>query len=327
MTRGISILICTYNGSSKLKETLDYIKKLKFDHPWELIVVDNNSTDNTFDFVGQELNESVLDFSIYQCNTPGKMNAFWLGVRNAKYAFVLDCDDDNWLFPDYLQKAFEILEANKAIGALGGKGIPHNINDFPSWFEIYQSTYAVGPQGRENGNLGKNGELYGAGTFFRKDILEKWSELGFTNFLSCRKGTELTSGGDTELCEVVKLFGYEVWYEESLQFFHDIEDRKLTEDYLFKLKKGIASSFPVLYAYKFKNHKSFSPIRAELRGVNYQHIKGYVLSSIIYFIKRDLKNKVLMINYRQLIRSYFKNLKETERVFLQLKKHSKIWQE
>lgn len=320
MKSGISILICTYNGSTKLSKTLDYIKNLKSDQSWELIVVDNNSTDNTFDFVGQELNESDLDFSRYQCNTPGKMNAFWLGVRNAKYAFVLDCDDDNWLFPDYLQKAFEILEANEAIGALGGKGIPHNQNDFPAWFERYQLTYAVGPQGRQNGNLGENGELYGAGTFFRKEILERWSALGFTNFLSCRKGTELTSGGDTELCEVVKLFGYEVWYEESLQFFHDMDDRKLTEEYLIKLKKGIASSYPILCAYKFENYNSFPLLHSDLKVMNYQHIKGFVLSSLIYFIKRDLKNKVLLITYSQLIRSYFKNLKETENIFLQLKK-------
>lgn len=319
-TLGISILICSYNGCSKLKKTLDYIKNLKSDQPWELIVVDNNSTDNTFEFVGQELNETDLDFSIYKCDTLGKMNAFWAGVRNAKYAYILDCDDDNWLFPDYLQKAFKILEANEGIGALGGKGIPHNQNNLPAWFERYQLSYAVGPQGRHNGNLGENGELYGAGTFFRKEILEKWSALGFTNFLSCRKGTELTSGGDTELCEVVKLYGYEVWYEDSLQFYHDIEDRKLTKDYLIKLKKGIASSFPILYAYKFKNHKSFTSLLSELKGMNYQHLKGYILSSIIYFLKRDFKNKVLMNTYGQLVRSYFKNLKDTESFFLQIKK-------
>lgn len=298
---------------------MDHIKKIQFDNPWELIVIDNNSTDNTKEFVIKELENSALSFSVFECNIPGKMNAFWLGVNHAKYGYLLDCDDDNWLFSDYLQIGFEKLESNSKIGALGGKGIPFNTNGFPLWFEKYQMTYAVGPQGEKNGCIGDNGELYGAGTFFRKEILNKWSELGFSNFLTCRKGNELTSGGDTELCEVVKLFGFEIWYEESLHFYHEIEDRKLTEEYFLKLKKGIASSFPTLHAYKFQNHHSFKTLHQEIRQELFQYFKGLLLSTLIYALKKDFKNKIFRVTYGQLVKSYFKNLPETKRIFTELK--------
>jgi glycosyltransferase involved in cell wall biosynthesis len=44
---GISIIICTYNGKQKLEETLLAILKLEATFSWELLIVDNASTDDT----------------------------------------------------------------------------------------------------------------------------------------------------------------------------------------------------------------------------------------------------------------------------------------
>ena len=46
---GISCLICTYNGASRLAETLTCLARqvLPAGTPWEVILVDNASTDAT----------------------------------------------------------------------------------------------------------------------------------------------------------------------------------------------------------------------------------------------------------------------------------------
>ncbi|WP_332913959.1 glycosyltransferase family A protein [Algoriphagus boritolerans] len=100
------------------------------------------------------------------CNTPGKSYALWIAFAKVEFSYVLICDDDNQLFPDYLTCGVDILDKNPIIGALGGKGIMTEKLDLPDWFKRYQSTYAIGPQADKNGPLKKGVGLYGAGCFF-----------------------------------------------------------------------------------------------------------------------------------------------------------------
>lgn len=317
--KGVSIIICTYNGRDKISKTLDFLEKIEFEGAWELIIIDNNSVDNTFDFIKNRIQKSIIKIQLLSCNIPGKMNAFWMGIQNAQYDYLLDCDDDNWLCPNYLELGYQILESNQVIGALGGKGIPFSQIELPEWFNRYQLTYAVGAQGEQNGDLGDRGELYGAGTFFRKRVLLYWNELGFSNMLTCRIGNKLASGGDTELCHALIILGYEIWYHEDLQFYHNIEDKKLNLEYLIKLKKGIASSFPLLHAFRIKefaNDKDFSMF---LRRENKKNMKGLILSSIAFFLKRDLKNLIFKITYKELLSAYYRNRSQTIEYFNKIK--------
>jgi glycosyltransferase involved in cell wall biosynthesis len=49
LLNGISLVICTFNGASRLKPTLEAIFNQEDQHqiPWELIIIDNASTDET----------------------------------------------------------------------------------------------------------------------------------------------------------------------------------------------------------------------------------------------------------------------------------------
>ena len=243
---GVSIIICTYNGLSRLEPTLKSIFSLQIDDsiPWELLIIDNGSTDNTSRFCLDSIAKNSFEHKSRVILEPmvGCNHSRRRGLNEAKYKWLLFCDDDNHLFPDYIQKAWPILQSNSKIGALGGQGIALFEGNKPAWFDRYSKSFAVGPQGGLDGKLGvKNRKLYSAGSFFRKENLMSYYDNGFEPIMEGPKGNELTRGEDTEWCIMIELIGYELWYLNSLKFYHFMTEGRMNWKYYLRLKDGIAS--------------------------------------------------------------------------------------
>src|ERR1700744_2439989 len=155
-TSGISILICTHNGQKNLPETLKHVaaQKVSADLQWEVMLVNNASIDDTVATALKIWDEyKSIPLVIIDEKKPGKDKAVDAGLYNAKYRYVIICDDDNWLNDDYVQTAYTIMEQDPAIGILGGKGVPEFEVEPPDWFFNYQVYYAIGDQHIVSGNV------------------------------------------------------------------------------------------------------------------------------------------------------------------------------
>lgn len=244
---GISILISTYNGAPRLGETLDALAKLNIANiPFvELIIVDNASTDDTYTFSIEKWDRLGTPFPL-TClieKTPGKINAQELGLTYTKGKYVIICDDDNSLFPDYLEIGYKYLEENPSIGVLGGQGIRANTQEYPEWFDQYSYFYGCAPQALKTGNVKPvRNVVYGAGMWFRFDAYQKTKELGYTFILTGRQGKKLIAGEDSELCWIIRFQNYEIWYIDEMKFYHHITSNRLTEEYRKKLILGMTES-------------------------------------------------------------------------------------
>ena len=247
---GISIIICTYNGKQKLEETLLAILKLNATFSWELLVVDNASTDGTAAFTSSLLSDSAIDFRILHEAEPGLIKARLCGLRASKYDVLLYCDDDNTLDINYMQIGYDLMKSNPIIGALGGCGTPVFENKKPDWFDTYGHSFAVGSQAANDGPMPEYpAELYGAGAFFRKDVLLQFLNKGFKSGLSGRTGNNLVSGEDVEWCYLIQLAGYQIWYDHRLVFTHSMPQGRMNWEYYLRLKQGIASGTGQLLPY------------------------------------------------------------------------------
>lgn len=239
---GISVIICCYNSAKRIPETLKHLSQQQIlgYFQWEIILVNNNSNDTTVEVAMQEWQSynSKVPFKILNVPEPGKSYAIKAGVFEAKYKYSIICDDDNWLSPDYLQIAFELMESNSQIGMLGGQGIAACEINPPEWFQNKKSDYAVGKQGLESGDITSRYYLWGAGVVFRTNVLIQIYNSGIKSLLTCRKGNELTSGGDSEISAWFILVGYKLWYDSGLIFRHYIPKERLTEDYVNRLQEG-----------------------------------------------------------------------------------------
>jgi glycosyltransferase involved in cell wall biosynthesis len=248
--KGFSIIICCYNSEKVIEETLIAISQQNFDaEQIEVILVNNNCTDNTV-FIAQDIWKNLytpFELRIIDEPTPGLSYARKAGVFNAKFSYVIFCDDDNFLEKNYLSLAFNTFEKELQIGAIGGQGIPKSNIVFPKWFDNYKHAYACGKQDTKSGYVTyTKGSLYGAALCLRKHLITKiFQELNSN--LTDRKAEFLTSGGDSELCFHVVLNGYELFYNENMIFYHFIEEGRLNMNYLHKLYHGFGKAHFHLY--------------------------------------------------------------------------------
>lgn len=254
MANSVSIIICCYNSALRLSDTLRYLANQEVDGiVWELIVVDNNSTDNTSEVAKTEWESFGNPVRLRVISEPqaGLSHARAAGIKHANYELLLFCDDDNWLEADYLKIACRLMADDQQIGILGGLNTPIATIELPIWFKTFEGAYACGPQAEVDGEVDAS-RLYitGAGMVVRREVLNSLDAIQFKSNLTDRKGEELSSGGDTELCFVTAMLGYKLVYSSALRLFHFIDPKRLTWDYLIRLEKGHAKSYYKLVFYK-----------------------------------------------------------------------------
>ena len=124
--KGVSIIICCYNSSSRIREVVEYLSKQIqiIDFLSEIIIVDNASSDHTSELVKELISQyNFLEINLFLEKKPGLMHAREKGVNESKYEYLLYCDDDNFLSNNYVNSVYEIMSNNSDVGVCGGKGI------------------------------------------------------------------------------------------------------------------------------------------------------------------------------------------------------------
>lgn len=261
MQPGISVIICCFNSVSRIAATLQHLvaqKNISLSS-WEVIIVDNGSTDKTAENARihwESFNDEKPLFRIVFEPIPGLSSARKKGIDVAIYKYVLFCDDDNWLEEDYLSVSLNIMQSSPQIGALGGTGSPVFEGKEPPYFWINQfHALAVGVQSEVEGDITDGrGVLYGAGMVLNKAAFTILQEkYRFQFLLSDRIGNSLVSSGDHELCLALRKIGYRIFYSQKLKFRHYIPIQRTTIQYYKKLFLGFGMSYALLHVYRIRN--------------------------------------------------------------------------
>jgi glycosyltransferase involved in cell wall biosynthesis len=262
--KGISVIICCYNSAGRIVDTLQHLLNQELSGiSFEVVLVDNNCIDDTIEVAKNtwSMAKSNSELKIVTQPMAGLSFAREKGIETAKYNYLVFCDDDNSLDKHFLQTACDIFESDPKVGIIGGKSEFFCNEEVEDWFKPFQPSYACGAQWPESDILnGKRDYVWGAGMCIRKDVINKIHQLGVKSFLSDRKGKELGSGGDTELCYWVSKMGYKIMYSESLQFVHKIDYKRTSWEYLVNMYKGFGKSNAILYLYEYHFFDKYSMI-------------------------------------------------------------------
>ena len=110
-----TVVVPAYNCKSFILETIDSVRNQTFDN-WELIIVDDNSSDGTFDLV-KEYIKNEPKINLYQTEknfgSPGGPRDF--GAKKAKGKFLAFLDGDDTYFPQKLEKHYKAILDNPTI--------------------------------------------------------------------------------------------------------------------------------------------------------------------------------------------------------------------
>jgi len=252
---GVSVIICCYNSILRLGPTLKHLAIQEFDKEvnWEIILVDNASTDNTSENARLLWENSDKNhpnrLKVVSESIQGLNYAREKGILEANYEFLLFCDDDNWLCSNYIQTVYDLMSTHGSIAALGGCGTALFETVPPDFVRLNPGPYAVGPQSISDGYLSPLHTLYGAGTTYRKSALAKLKSTGFNFYLSGRLGNKLLNGEDRELNFALTLLDFKSYYCSKLTFKHFIISKRSSAEYYFNNLKGNSYSFYILHAY------------------------------------------------------------------------------
>lgn len=99
-----SIIIPNYNGAKLLEECLNSLSQAIFAYPdikYEIILVDNDSTDDSLNIFSNVLTENIASKAIILGKNTGFANAVNRGIESAKYEYIVVCNNDltvkkNW---------------------------------------------------------------------------------------------------------------------------------------------------------------------------------------------------------------------------------------
>ena len=101
----ITVILCTYNRSRYLRTALDSVAAsiLPASVSWDVLVVDNNSNDQTREVVKEYCAKYPEHFKYLFEPTPGKSHALNSGIREAAGDVLAFMDDDVTVEPTWLQ--------------------------------------------------------------------------------------------------------------------------------------------------------------------------------------------------------------------------------
>lgn len=289
---GVSVVICVYNGRNRIKDTLYHLSKQKnIDFNWEVLIIDNNSTDDTV-LVAQKYWATLTDVCPLRIITEtqkGAMHARKNGILNSNYRYLLFCDDDNWFHDGYVQFAFDKILNHHHIAAIGGCGELEFEKDFikPEWIDRYANFFGCSPQGKEDGDTTfVKGCLYTAGAILDRVWLNKLYESGFDSILKGRDGKSLVAGEDTELTYGLTLLGGKLYYYSDMKFKHFMPSERITWAYFKKLVMAIGTSNYILIPYNRKRKMNVLSQYVNAFGL----LAKYYIKSLSVFFKEGDEN-------------------------------------
>jgi glycosyltransferase involved in cell wall biosynthesis len=235
----ITVILCTYNRCQSLAKALDSVAAQTFSEPaeWEVLVVDNNSRDQTREVVDDFCRRYPGRFRYLFEPHQGKSYALNSGIREARGDVLAFTDDDVTVQPTWLQNLTAHLEDGHWAGA-GGRTRPAAVITPPRWLALNTHAgmlYAHFDLGDQPLQLDR--PPYGANMAFRKEMFERHG--GFHTDLGPGPPSRPIHrfGEDTEFGYRLFAAGQKLRYEPSAVVYHAVPLERIRKQHF------LASSF------------------------------------------------------------------------------------
>lgn len=225
-----SVVVCTYNRAGSLVRTLKSLQSqaLREGVEWEVLVVDNNSSDRTREAV-ERMQVGFARLRYSHEPKQGLAHARNHGIGIARGAILLFTDDDVAPEPDWVQR---ILDGMTASGceACGGYIAPVWEAPPPPWLTArFHGFLAIRAERTDSYPITPGATPpFGANMAFRRAVFER---LGGFDVMRGRRGNVLAGGEDIEMFERLLADGGKVMFFGDARVHHSVERSRLTKRY------------------------------------------------------------------------------------------------
>jgi glycosyltransferase involved in cell wall biosynthesis len=242
----LTVAIRTYNRASNIAPILDALNtQTVADLPWEIVIVDNNSSDNTAQVIHNYKSKIPLRY-IHE-PIQGAAIARRRAIKEAHSDLIAFLDDDNIPIHTWVQAIHNFSLSHPQAVAWGGINRPRFQTLPPEGFHHLHLYFALIDRGPNPLRYDPKRRIVppGAGLVIRRPawlaaVPDRMMLLGPTG-----QGIP-TKGEDLEALFHMSKAGGEIWYNPSMVLEHLIESDRLTPDYLLNFCRTIGlSSHPL----------------------------------------------------------------------------------
>ncbi|MBZ0111558.1 MAG: glycosyltransferase [Thermoanaerobaculia bacterium] len=229
MKHKVSVIICTRNRSTRLADTCESVLACRFTESWELVIVDNASTDDTRAVAESVARSSSSPVRVVVEEELGLSAARNAGIRETRAPYILYLDDDAFPASDWLEEIIAGLE-QPGVMAVGGPVDLRMEGEIPTWLDNSLRPYlSEWDLGNETIDLVYNELPRGANIGFRREAFDRVGD--FSTFLG-RRGQSLRSGEEIEVCLRLERARQKIRYVPNARVDHLVDANRLTEDWL-----------------------------------------------------------------------------------------------
>jgi glycosyltransferase involved in cell wall biosynthesis len=271
----ISAIICTYNREKLILRTLHGLEDQSINSGlYEIIIINNNSTDSTEvtckQFIEQHPQINCLYFSEKNQGLSYSRNR---GIKESSGKYITFLDDDSIPEPDFLKVIVDYLENHSDIMAAGGRIHLQYEGEQPGWVNRYLAPLlGYFEMGNKIKPFNRKSYPRGSNMTFRKDI---FSETGDFNTELGRKGSSLAGGEEKDLFNRVYRQNHRVIYLPQALVYHLVPLERTKKSYVKQQAEGIGKSERV----RTKNNGQF----AYLGRILHECIK-WIVSIVLFLI-------------------------------------------
>lgn len=225
----ISVILATRNGARTLGRTLDAFARLERPASnWQLIAVDNGSTDRTPVLLEERLRK--LPMTILREPRPGKSTALNLALPLAREGIVAFVDDDIVPNADWLQKLEAAIAANPGYALFAGRILPLWEVEPPSWvLKCVDVSACYGVHAERQEGPCPHYILYGGNMAIRAEAI---GAALFDESYGPNATAQFAMGGETEFVRLLSEAGSKAWYCRDAVVRHSIPPEHMRIDWL-----------------------------------------------------------------------------------------------
>jgi glycosyltransferase involved in cell wall biosynthesis len=245
-TVDFTVAIVTYNGAARLPNVLEKLKEQVETESicWEILLVDNNSTDQTPEIIKSFQNQSSFPiplrytFELKQ----GAGYARQRAIQEAQSNLIGFLDDDNLPFNTWVISAYQFAQTHPNAGAYGSQIHGEYEVEPPPNFERIKAFLAITERGNKPLLYDPKSRFLppSAGLVVRR---EAWLQtVPKSCALTGRIKDNMLTSEDLEALSYLQQSNWEIWYNPQMEVFHKIPKNRLTRDYLMAHLGGIGLS-------------------------------------------------------------------------------------
>ncbi|HEY8907956.1 MAG TPA: glycosyltransferase family 2 protein [Rhodoferax sp.] len=206
----VSLVMCTRNRAAFLDGCLQALIRLKADVPFELVLVDNGSTDNTATILAEFASQQKMPVVLVSEPLPGVSQGRNAGIKAASGDVIAFTDDDCYPAENFLTAVLACF-ADKNLGYLGGRVLLFDPADLPITIQTLNRTLPLPPHEYMSPGL-----IHGANFSFRREVLDRIG--GFDKHLG--SGTPCMAADDTDLLQRASVAGFAGLYSPGPVVHH-----------------------------------------------------------------------------------------------------------